>query len=140
MKYYYKIGWVTYYQEELTLKADKQIFEMIKNASDRFGGDEQLTIGNALTLLVKYEILHQFLHIILKPKKDFWYYANFLRAGAKFLTTGKWQPISFEKLSNSETKQIIDDFFLLNQWLVNQLKNWLNNLIEMLHQQPAPKI
>lgn len=130
MEHQYKIGKITYYQDELNWQQDKQLTKLFKTALDGMA-NENLTIDNALEMLLKYDLLDAFFSIILKPKKNIWYYLNICKNVARFPFTGKWQNVPFHTLKNSELRRIIDDFFLLNNWLVNQLSALAESIISV---------
>lgn len=130
MDHQYNIGKVTYYQDELNWQQDKQLTKLFKTALNSMENDT-LTIDNALEILLKYDLLDAFFTIILKPKKDFWYYLNICKNVALFPFRKRWQNVPFETLKNSELRQIINDFFLLNNWLSKQLSAFAESIISM---------
>lgn len=109
----YRIGRLTYTQSELTWKKDMVLFELLKTGLGIADNDEDLTLLKLQGLLVKYNLMGEFLAIILDPKRDFFYYL--------FRVLSPFKKIHFETATNSTIGTIFEDFFFLNKTLLSRL-------------------
>lgn len=129
--YTYKLGRLTYYQEELTWGQDKELARILQESTNKVSGDEELSMNGLLDLLVRYDLLGTFLAIVLKPKRNFQYYLwrSFdAVCWALQIRRGSFRYVSANKASNSLLSEIIRDFFLLNKNVMSSLSNYGSGL------------
>lgn len=120
----YKIGRVTYTQTELTWGQDKQIIALFAGAMGVIPDEEDLSLENLKTVLLRYDLMAEFMGIILKPKWDFAYLWNRTVMAIKIVTgkkRGSLRQVDMTPAHNSEIGQIFEDFFLSNKQLVKKL-------------------
>ena len=119
----YKIGKLTFTQNELTWRQDKQLLKMLNQFVGVADAGENVLIPRMFETLQKYDMLGVMLGIILQPKWD-WRYCVYV-AGQVLKYPFKWRIdwVNVDELSNSEIAEIKDDFFLLNKSVMKKLND-----------------
>ena len=133
MKHEYKIGKLTWRQEELTVKQDNQILKFIGSIAEK---NPDVDIKNIFDVAVKYNVLGTLFGIILIPKKNIQYYiwkAGFVLLWLFRIRKGVFTQVPLAKAKNSQIKDIMEDFFLLNKELMKKLSK-LNNILGLIIQ------
>jgi len=113
----YKIGRITYTQEELTWEKDQKLYSLFKKGLNIADGDESVTLDKLVMLLFKYNLMGVFLDIILIPKT---WLDSFLKNISRLRNPTR-PGIEIKKAGNAQIEQICHDFFLLNQRLMIML-------------------
>lgn len=138
--YNYKIGRVEYYQAELTYGDDRAIAKLFS----RLGilpDETEIAPANILAIFAQGDILGEFLGIILKPKPGFFAYAQAVKVWALRNIFRKPIPrryILADAAANSLIGQIFEDFFLLNNALIEKLTG-LGNLLALTTSKANPR-
>lgn len=119
----YKIGLLTYFQEELTFGQDARLINLYARMKNKSGELSQLRIKDLPEFLIKNNLMEKFFGIILKPKWNVFYLFSF--AWFKYLLKGE---IHLPGATNTQIGEIFEDFFLLNRKYVTILKGYLNSM------------
>jgi len=134
----YRIGHLTYFQEELTYGQDKKLLKFYNSIRNKSFKNEELKLKDLPEILEKYNLLDSFFGILLKPKWNLVYLLSF--KWIRYLLYGQ---IAIDKAKNTEIGEIFNDFFLWNRKYVTILKEYLNTLgltaIAMEKTAPAEK-
>ena len=108
----YKIGFLTWKQEELTWRQDKQIAALVKNLATH--PEDEISFNGMIELLNKHNMVGVFLGIILKPKHNIQFFIWKIWFTIKWIFNvhkGYFTQVEFDKATNSVIGQIYDDFF-----------------------------
>lgn len=119
----YKIGKLTFTHNELTWRQDKQLLKLLNRFVNVADGDENILTPKLFELLQKYDLLDVLLGHILQPKWDVHYILYFTGQVLKFPFTWRISWVNVDDLSNSEIREIKDDFFLLNRSVMKKLND-----------------
>lgn len=124
----YKIGKLTFTQNELTWKQDKQLLKLANSFAGIADSNENIVIPRVFETLQKYDMLGVMLGIILQPKWDWRYCLYFAWQLLKLPFTRRIQWVNVDELSNTEIKEIKEDFFLFNKSVMKKLSDVSNAL------------
>lgn len=130
-EYTYKIGRVTYSQEELTWGQDKKIVALYNKAMSKLSGNDNITLAAIPELLIKYDLIGEFFGIFLQPYKNMAWYMDRLKFYFKWILgrrRGTWKQLNMDAAGNKQIEQMFDDFFLLNRKLIEKLSSLGNGL------------
>lgn len=120
----YRIGRVTYTQEELTWGQTKRLVALLSRAMGRMVDDEVLSIENLVPLLSRYDLIGEALGIALRPRRNGWYWID--RAGLllRLITRrrgGSLRQVRLDAAANTLVGQVFEDFFFINAPLLKRL-------------------
>lgn len=119
----YKIGKLSFTQNELTWKQDKQLLQLFRKYVNVADANENVLIPKMFELLQRHDMLGVMLGIILQPVWD-WRYCLYVAGQVlKFPFTRRISWVNVDDLSNSEIAEIKDDFFLLNKSVMIKLND-----------------
>ncbi len=119
----YKIGWVKYAQTELTWGQSKTLIRIYNSISDPAFKSEEIKLMDLKALLTKHNLLDRFFAVILRPC-----WSIFFILSLKWISYFFLKRISLNKAANSQVGQVFSDFFLMNQTLIQKLKEYGNAL------------
>lgn len=120
----YRIGRVTYIQEEQTWGQTKRLLALISGAVGRLVDDDSLSIKELVPLLTRHDLLGEFMGIALIPRRNGWWVLDRAALLWKWLTfrrRGSLRQVRLEAASNSLVAQIFEDFFFINKPLLKRL-------------------
>jgi len=104
----YKIQGKRFTQSELTLRQDKELFKLWKEAGVSLEGLGSVQdVGGVLEKLIEGDLLERFLAIILN---------------------GPREEVNWAEVPNSVVVEVLSDFFALNAGWLKRFRGWLEKL------------
>ena len=111
----YTVSRIEYTQSELTWKQSNQLYRLYRNVLKIADGQDQVTLGEIMSLAVKYKVLDKLVDILVEPRRGFWYYWHISREVLRFPFTRKIRRFAIDQAPNSMIIQILEDCFFLNK-------------------------
>jgi len=126
----YKIGRMTFIQQELTWKQDKMLVKFLGKLVPQTDPEQNIPekAGQWHDLLTRHNGLETFWGMVLIPRKNLAYL--FWRLGFTILWLlrlrgGPYRQVPMAKVTNSQQKQMFEDFFFFNKPVLSGLNEFV---------------